>query len=145
MLSRKRKEKATYSFPEVWTDQLTAALENLFEQELKEHLKEFAIFAEAYPDEVTLIVSLLDKKDPNASPVTLFLSNDLSAKDEPEALLNTMVDTVGIIFNQYFASPDEIDFFDDWNIIEMKKLKGHYKLNRENVGLTLMANKLLEE
>jgi hypothetical protein len=145
MLSRKGHEKATYSFPEVWTDGLMAAMQNLFEEQLKEHNKQFAIFAEAYPDEVLLMASLLDTKDQFAAPVTLFISNDLSKKDDAEELLNSMVDTVGIVFNEYFSSPDEIEYFDDWNPIELKKLKAYYKINRENVGLTIMANKLLED
>jgi len=145
MLSRKGHEKATYSFPEVWTDQLIKELENLFEDQLKEHKKQFAIFAQAYPDEVILIASLLDKKDQFAAPVTLFISNDLTQKDDAEDILNFMVDAIGIIFNEYFSAPDDIEYFDDWNKIELKKLKAFYKINRENVGLTIMANKLLEE
>jgi hypothetical protein len=145
MLSRKGHEKATYSFPEVWTDQLMTAMQNLFEEQLKEHNKQFAIFAEAFPDEVLLMASLLDTKDQFAAPVTLFISHDLNIKEDAEEILNSMVDTIGIVFNEYFASPDDIEYFDDWNPIELKKFKAHYKINRENIGLTIMANKLLED
>ena len=55
------------------------------------------------------------------------------------------IDVVGIFFDQVFASDDWSEFEPNWQEVNYKDENYFFKLSRENVNLTLEANKLLGE
>ena len=98
-----------------------------------------------FPAEVVLAVSLVNKKDDNAAPVTYHVSTDLNEKIKADKVVDNLVDSVGIFFDSYFEDPNWNDFFSKWEETEFKGIKIYYKISRENVGLTLLADQILEE
>lgn len=144
MLSRYVQEKSGISFPTEWTQQFQAILSQTYESDLTKHAIKISVYAIGYSNEILLIVTLADSED-RAIPVSYFASCDLNEKKAPLTQLKILADSVGIFLDQYFAEEDWNDFIDIWTDAELKDLKFYYKVVRENVGLTLEADRLLAE
>ena len=64
--------------------------------------------------------------------------------------MNTMFDSAGVFFDSYFATEENIDeiwddYVLDWEETEFGSDKLFYKVTRENVGLSMQADALLNE
>ncbi|MEA9355550.1 hypothetical protein SHI21_05040 [Bacteriovorax sp. PP10] len=147
MFSRLDHESKAVLFPKDWADGLKQILLNIYGERCIKDEKTFEIFGFSYPNEVLLIISYvgLDKFE---SPVTLFLSSDLTLKTATDKIMDTMFDSAGVFFDSYFAteeSEDEIwdDYVLDWQDAEFGSDKIFYKVTRENVMLTMEANLIL--
>ena len=70
-----------------------------------------------------------------------------SNKDmNPEEILNLLVDSIGFFFDNFFNledDPDESIYSSDWEESKVKDKAFHFKITRENIGLSLMADALL--
>lgn len=147
MFSRLDHESKAVLFPKDWADGLKQILLNIYGERCIKDEKTFEIFGFSYPNEVLLIISYvgLDKFE---TPVTLFLSSDLTLKTATDKIMDTMFDSAGIFFDSYFATEeneDEIwdDYVLDWQDAEFGSDKIFYKVTRENVMLTMEANLIL--
>ncbi len=147
MFSRLDHETKAVLFPKDWADGLKQILLNIYGERCIKDEKTFEVFGFSYPNEVLLIISYvgLDKFE---SPVTLFLSSDLSLKTASDKIMDTMFDSAGVFFDSYFATEeneDEIwdDYVLDWQDAEFGSDKIFYKVTRENVMLTMEANLIL--
>ena len=149
MFSRLNHETAAVLFPKDWAEGLKQILLNIYGDKCLEDDKSFEVFGFSYPTEVLMIVSYV-ALDKFISPITLFLSADLSKNTKSDEIINEMFDSVGVFFDSYFAkseNPDEIwdDYVLDWEETEFGKLNFFYKITRENVGLSMEADLLLGE
>ena len=149
MFSRLNHETAAVLFPKDWAEGLKQILLNIYGDKCLEDDKSFEVFGFSYPTEVLMIVSYV-ALDKFISPITLFLSADLSKNTKSDEIINEMFDSVGVFFDSYFAkseTPDEIwdDYVLDWEETEFGKLNFFYKITRENVGLSMEADLLLGE
>lgn len=149
MFSRKDHEIKAVLFPKEWADGLKQILLNIYGDKCIKDEKTFEVFGFSYPNEVLLIISFvgLDKFE---TPLTLFLSSDLTSNTAADKVMDTMFDSAGVFFDQYFAteeSEDEIwdDYMLDWDEAEFGNEKIFYKVTRENVGLSMQADLLLGE
>jgi hypothetical protein len=147
MFRRVESESLPLPLGKEWIDQFKQTLLNLYGDKCLKHDRTFEIYAYTYPEEVLLIVSYVSL-DKFVSPVTLFLSTDLSNSSKPEKTLDLLCDSVGIFFDHYFASSsDQEDIFDEyvyeWEEEEISNSKIFYKITRENIALTMEANRLL--
>jgi hypothetical protein len=147
MFSRLDHESKAVLFPKDWADGLKQILLNIYGERCIKDEKTFEIFGFSYPNEVLLIISYvgLDKFE---TPVTLFLSSDLTLKTATDKIMDTMFDSAGVFFDSYFAteeSEDEIwdDYVLDWQDAEFGSDKIFYMVTRENVMLTMEANLIL--
>lgn len=147
MFSRLDHDIPAVLFPKEWAEGLKQILLNIYGEKCIKADKTFEIFGFSYPKEVILIISYvgLDKFE---TPVTLFISSDLTEKTNTEKLLDTMFDSAGVFFDQYFATEENIDeiwddYVLDWEETEFGKEKLFYKVTRENVGLSMQADLLL--
>lgn len=147
MFSRLDHETKAVLFPKDWADGLKQILLNIYGERCIKDEKTFEVFGFSYPNEVLLIISYvgLDKFE---TPVTLFLSSDLTLKTATDKIMDTMFDSAGIFFDSYFAteeSDDEIwdDYVLDWQDAEFGSDKIFYMVTRENVMLTMEANLIL--
>jgi hypothetical protein len=147
MFSRLDHESKAVLFPKDWADGLKQILLNIYGERCIKDEKTFEIFGFSYPNEVLLIISYvgLDKFE---TPVTLFLSSDLTLKTATDKIMDTMFDSAGVFFDSYFATEeneDEIwdDYVLDWQDAEFGSDKIFYKVTRENVMLTMEANLIL--
>lgn len=55
------------------------------------------------------------------------------------------VDLVGLFFDEIFATEDWSEWEPNWQPVEWKGKNYYYKLTRENVSLSLEADRLLKE
>lgn len=73
------------------------------------------------------------------------ISMDLEEKEDPQKYLDTLIDSIGIFFDQYFADANWNDYQANWEEAEYKKLKFFYKISRENMALSIQAEQLLNQ
>ncbi len=144
MLSRYEQEKSGIAFPEEWTKKFQDVLSSTYERDLAARGMHPSVYAMGYSNEILLIVTLSDQ-NAKAIPVSYFASCDLDSKKAPLKQLQILSDSVGVFLDQYFAEEDWNDFIDLWTEADLKDLKFFYKVVRENVGLTLEADRLLAE
>lgn len=150
MFSRLEHEIPAVLFPKEWSDELKQVLLNIYGDKCIKDEKTFEIFGFSYPNEVLVIISYagLDKFE---APVTLFISADLEEKTNSKKTVDTMFDSAGIFFDSYFAKEadleDEIwnDYVLDWEEADFGTNKIFYMVTRENVALSMEANRILGE
>lgn len=149
MLSRKEHEITPVYLPKEWTDQVKQILLNVYGDRCIKDDKTFEVFALTYPTEAILFISYLDS-DNNQSPITLSLSVDLVESNDSKKILDTLINIAGEYFDIYFSEEKNSEslwdgYVYEWEEEERNKLKFFYKISRENIALTIEANKLLEE
>lgn len=147
MFARLDHETKAVLFPKDWADGLKQILLNIYGERCIKDEKTFEVFGFSYPNEVLLIISYVGL-DKFQTPVTLFLSSDLTLKTATDKIMDTMFDSAGVFFDSYFAAEeneDEIwdDYVLDWQDAEFGSDKIFYKVTRENVMLTMEADLLL--
>ncbi|MBY0415920.1 MAG: hypothetical protein K2Q18_17240 [Bdellovibrionales bacterium] len=149
MFSRLEHDSPAVLFPKDWADGLKQILLNIYGEHCIKSDKTFEVYGFSYPSEVLLVIAYagLDKFE---TPVTLFLSSDLSNKTNTDKIMNTMFDSAGVFFDSFFAveeNEDEIwdDYVLDWQDADFGSDKIFYKVTRENVGLSMQADLLLGE
>jgi hypothetical protein len=149
MFSRLEHESLPVLFPKDWAEGLKQILLNIYGDKCIKDEKTFEIYGFSYPSEVLMIVSFVGL-DKFTTPVTLFLSANLNEKSKTDEMINDMFDSVGVFFDAYFSKSedkDEIwdDYVHEWEETEFAKLKFYYKVTRENIGLSMEADRLLGE
>ena len=149
MFARLDQETEAVLFPKEWADGLKQILLNIYGEQCIKDEKTFEIYGFSYPDEVLLIISYVGL-DKFVSPVTLFLSSDLTNKTNTNKIMDTMFDSAGIFFDTYFATEETSDviwddYVLDWQDAEFGSDKIFYKVTRENIALSMQADLLLGE
>lgn len=148
MLSRKEQQRPGTQMPDQWRNEVQELLSDLYRDNFDSEIKVFEVYGLTYPDEVMISVSFTDKNNPSSVPVTYQVSADLNEEVGPEKLIKTLVDSVGIFFDDFFTqgqSDSGIEYIARWQEANFKGLDIYYKVSRENIGLTLMANELLKD
>jgi hypothetical protein len=145
MLARKDQDQEGKALSEEWNTKVLGLLNSVYEAQCKQREKAFYVYGEFYPNELVVAVSLVDQNDQISIPITYLISIDIKTNDKVEQLLGNLVDSVGIFFDTFFAESEWNDYQAKWQEADFKKLKFHYKVTRENIELTLAANKLLKD
>ena len=146
MLSKKEQDKPGILLPQPWCEKVEDVLTSPYQASCEAQGKQFQVHGITYPNELFLAVGLLDPTDLLLAPVTYIVSLDLdSNKNEPETYLDTLIDSMGIFFDSYFADADWNDYQAVWTEAEYKKIKFHYRVSRENLALTIQAESLLNQ
>lgn len=143
MNNRKNEDKRGTSLPEPWLTQIRATFNQTYAPECQKQNKSFDVHGETHPDEVVIAVSWLDPNHPEVIPVTYMVSADLGGGAPAQKLLDSLVDSAGVFFDQYFSTPTWNEYFGEWTEGEVKGVEFHYVVNRENVRLTHLADDLL--
>ena len=143
MIYRKEHDVEPKELPESWKESVMELLGSVYKAELEMRNKIFFLHGVSFPTELFIAISLLDPHDEVAIPTTYQMSADLDENTKSETLLKTMVDSIGIFFDNFFASEDWDDYQANWEEIEIQKTKFHYRVCRENLKLTLEADRLL--
>ena len=147
MFSRREHEIKAVLFPQDWSENLKQILLNIYGDQCIKEEKTFEVYGFSYPSEVVLIISYVGL-DKFTTPVSFFLSCDLSKDLKSDEIINDMFDSAGIFFDTYFAKEEseiDEDFINDWQESEFNNRQFYYKVTRENVGLTIQADILLGE
>ncbi len=146
MIFRKTPQTKKTIIPATWCEQVTQTLTDHYDSFLKVYDREFNIFAYSHSEEFLLIVSCTTPDNPDHSPSSLFISADLTEKTDASQLMDQLIDVTGIFFDQYFNQEGNwTDFSGKWEKDQFLGLELHYKISRENMLLTIEANRLLGE
>lgn len=145
MLSRKTQSEHGILLPEEWRENLEGLLISLYKDKGTVEDKTFEVFGFTYPNEVILLVSLIDQKDSTNLPITYKVSADLKDKEDPKKVINILVDSIGVFFDHVLNTPNWRDYDATWEETEAKGLKIFISSSRENVALTIRADELLKD
>ncbi len=144
MLTRVEHDGEGKELPQEWKNKVKLLLNEVYEPQCKENDKHFEVFGEIYSNELLIIVSFVNFENLHSIPQTLFLSVDVDEKTDFEKLLPSLVNISGLVFDQLFALGEEdYRYEENWQKEKVKETEFYYKISRENVALTLEANKLL--
>jgi len=148
MFARKASSKNGKSIPQDWLLSLTILLNETYQNECEKQERTFDVYGQIYQDELLLAVSWLSEKDEYIAPITCFLSCEPDQMNDDKKVKSTQqnfIDVVGIFFDQIFATDSWYEFEPTWQEVNYKQENYFFKLSRENIKLTLEANKLLGE
>lgn len=148
MLARKKTSKQGKTLPTEWLESLNRLLNETYKSECKQNGRYFDVYGQVYPEELLLTVSYLSEKDEYLSPITCFLSCEPDQMATAEKVSETQanfIDLVGLFFDEIFADSEWDEFEPVWQEVSHKNQNYFYKLSRENINLTLEADKLLGE
>jgi hypothetical protein len=143
--ARKNQTTLPIVFPESWSKNLEQLLASVYSAACKEQSRGFKTYAASFPDELLLIVSWMALDNLKATPISLFLSLDINEATSDEETLQKLVDKVGLFFDELTGNSEDIhEYFEPlWQERSERGMTFYFKVSRENVALTLEANKLL--
>lgn len=146
MLARKKTSKIGKNVPQDWLEGLSRLLNEGYKTECKTSNRYFDVYGQIYSDELLLAVSYLSEKDEYSSPITCFLSCDqeqISDEKKVKETQQNFVDLSGLFFDEIFSSDDWNEFEPQWQEVTHKNETYFFKISRENINLTIEANRLL--
>ena len=148
MLGRNEKSISGQNMPQDWLEGLSRLLNESYKNEVETHNRYFDIFGKIYEEELLLVVSWLSVKDQFELPIACFLSCDAEQMNSEKKVKDTQdnfIELVGLFFDEIFASEDWSEFEPVWQPVTHKAENYWFKLSRENVNLTIEADRLLGE
>lgn len=144
MLARKWHEQPPRSFPNIIRQPIIDLLNSVYQKECVALEREFKVFGEIYDDELLLIISLIAKERADLLPISCFFSAEGSLiEKEQHQIFHHLLDASGLVLDHIFAQNLEIEYFNDWEEITFKDKSYYYRIGREDIELTLEANRLL--
>jgi hypothetical protein len=145
MLARKAQQNPGKPLPGEWHQQMSELLHKVYRNECQKGGKKFEVYGFLYEDELLVAFSLLDASDPGIIPITCLFSMDVGPHSKMPQLLNQSITSAGHFFDSFFTSREWDDFVPSWQLKEDPKGDFYYRITRENIGLTILADKLLNE
>ncbi len=145
MFQRIDSEIPAIELPEKWRQELKQSLLKVYGDQCLKDDKTFDVYGFTYPNELLIIASYVGM-DQGTIPITIFLSADINQKSDPKKLFDSLLDNIAIFFDQYFQNinNEEWDeFVYEWQEEVINRQTFYYKVTRENISLTLEAEKLL--
>lgn len=144
MFSRKNHPKYSSLIPNEVLTTITDLINESFGKSFKEKNLTLESYGELYEDEIILVLSLSTASLENT--ISLFISDDFTQKDDLKEKINHLVSASSEFFEIFTnSSEDEILelYSPDWKKTELSKNNFFYKISRENIKLTIEANKIL--
>jgi hypothetical protein len=148
MFARKSSSKIGKSIPQDWLESLSRLLNESYQTECKNHGRYFDVYGQIYHEELLLVVSWLSELDEYVAPIACFLSCETEHMNNEKKVKETQanfIEVIGLFFDEIFASEEWDEFEPNWQEVHFKQQNYFFKLSRENINLTLEANKLLGE
>lgn len=143
MFSRLNPETSGTVIPAAIVQELEETLERTYREKMSDE-QNFIVYGELFPKEVLLAASLYYPNMGSKNPVTFAISADLTKENDfNEKMVHTLIDCVGVFFDQYFQTPDWNDYNPQWVEDEFNKQKFFYQISRENLYLFQETQKLL--
>lgn len=146
MFARKPTSKNGQSIPQDWLESLSRLLNETYAKECKDQDRYFDVYGQIYSQELLLVVSWLSEKDAHVAPIACFLScepEQMNDESKVKATQQSFIDVLGLFFDEIFSDSEWADYEPNWQEVTYKKENYFYKLTRENIALTIEANKLL--
>lgn len=148
MLARKSSSIEGQLLPHEWTSKVADLLNGTYAVECQKRERVFDVYGQAFSEELLVIVSFLSVKGQVEAPMTCFLSSDavsLSTAQELKTTQELFIEIAGQFFDEIFSTEHWGDWEPNWQEVEYQGKKYQYKISRENIALTIEADKLLRE
>lgn len=148
MIARKKTSKSGKNVPKDWQESLARLLNEAYAAQCKEHGRYFDVYSQIYPEEFLLVVSWLSEKKEHLAPITLFLSCDqehIANEKKVKETQQNYIDLSGLFFDEVFSQDEWNEFEPQWQEVKHNHETYFFKLSRENINLTLEADRLLGE
>lgn len=149
MLARKSSSRKNgKNIPQDWVEGLNRLLNETYKAECTRNGRYFDVLGQIYPEELLLVVSYLSEKDEYLSPITCFLScepDQIANEEKVKETQKNFIDIVGLFFDEIFANEEWDEFEPNWQEVTHHHQNYFYKISRENINLSLEADKLLGE
>jgi hypothetical protein len=148
MLGRLKSSHKGETLPTDWQESLSRLLNETYQKTCEKDKCYFDVFGQIFSEELLLIVSYLSEENEAAAPVTLFLSceqDQIKSEKIVKETQNNYLELTGLFFDEIFGAKEWNEFEPNWQEVEHNKQKYFYKISRENINLTIEANKLLGE
>ncbi len=142
MHARKEHFVEAKRFPSTWESNVADLLNSTYESKLKDQEGFFEVYAMTYPDEILLAVTIRSTI-PSVWPMTLKVSADLNENINPQKLMDILLNSLGTLIDHVFSN--EEDYFLDWEEAVYENIKLWYMSSREDIALSLEADKLLAQ
>lgn len=148
MLGKKKSSVAGKSIPQDWLESLGRLLNETYKTENKKNDRYFDVYGQIYSEELLVVVSWFPEKSQTVAPIALFLTCDKDQMNTEKKVRETQenyIELSGLFFDEIFASTDWDNFEPNWQEVSHKHQNYYYKITRENINLTLEADRLLGE
>lgn len=146
MFARKTNSKNGTSIPQDWLESFARLLNETYKKECDQLKRYFDVYGQIYSEELLLIVSWLSEENEALSPIACFLScekEDMNDEKKVKETQNNYIEVVGLFFDEIFSNSEWDQFEPNWQEVSFKGHTYFFKLSRENINLTLEANRLL--
>lgn len=146
MLARKATSKTGKTIPQDWVEGVSRLLNETYKKKNEDSGRYFDVYGQIFPDELLLVVSWVSERDEYQSPITCFLSCEAEQIKDVKKVQETQknfIDLMGLFFDEIFSVEDWDEFEPNWQEVKHKNETYFYKITRENINLTLEADKLL--
>ena len=144
MLSRKDRMDEGVELPEAWRKEVGDLLKRIYKKQCVDG-HTFEVMGRLYADELCLVASFFNQQRPQIIPVTYHASVDMTDAKDQKKSLGILVDSIGIFFDTVFADKEWSDYNPFWEQVEFKGLSFYTMSTRENIILSLAADKLLKD
>ena len=144
MFSRKNKDAETRLVPSDVLSTITDLVNESFSQSFESKDMSLDLYGEIYSDEIVLIFSLSTKNSENM--ISLFMSDDIHQDEDLKLKIDHLVESSSEFFEILTnSSSEEINelYSPEWKKSDIGKNDFFYKISRENIKLTIEANKIL--
>lgn len=145
MYSRIETDAEAIFLPDEWCSDVSKLLHSLYNEELAQNEMTLEVYGLTYPQEVVLIVSILNAADETAKPITYMASAPLTEAADPKMVLDVLVDSSGGFLDHILGDLESVEYHAVWTEAKIKDLEFHYLISRENIALSLEATRLLRE
>ena len=148
MLARKSSSLEGKLLPHEWTTKVADLMNGTYAIECQSRHRVFDVYGQAFPDELLVIVSFISTENRGEAPITCFLSSDalsLSTAQELKKTQELFIEIAGQFYDEIFSNSNWDDWEPNWQEVEYDKKKYFYKLSRENIALTVEADRILKE
>ena len=145
MLSRHNEEAKGVSLPTDWLDEVTTVINSTYESLLKQKKLTLKTYGELHKGEVCLAFCLYSMNKEDTSAISLFLSVDLKEKEDPKVVLDNTINRSSEFFDLFLSGQEDELYQPNWVESDLAKGNFYFKITRENISLTIEANRLLEK
>ena len=144
MLSRHNEEAVGAKLPQEWLENVRRTVNDSYQGLLTKNNMSLEVYGEIHPGEVAIAFSLIESDDPKGAAITLMTSGDLQEKEDPKSILDQILNSCSEFFDLILTSENEDFFQPNWIQTNFVKNNFYFKITRENIGLSIIANELLK-
>jgi hypothetical protein len=146
MIGKSKSSKKGQALPTDWLESVARLLNETYNKDCEQNGRYFDTFGQVYPEELVLVVSFLSEKNESDSAITLFLSSGPEHIANEAKVKNTQknfIELTGLFFDEILGNKDWNEFEPNWQEVSHNNETYSFKISRENINITLEANRLL--